>query len=115
MFCAHGRGLLIEILALRQQLAVLNAKRPRPRLTVPDKLFWMVLRRLWPEWKRALMLVQPETVVGWHRAGFKLYWTWLSRHCARSGRKCVSNELRELIFRMVVENPTWVRRECTGS
>ena len=54
-----------------------------------------------------MILVQPETVVRWHRAGFKLYWTWLSRHRYRAGRKCVSRELRELIFRMVAENPTW--------
>lgn len=58
-------------------------------------------------WKQALILVQPETVVGWHRAGFKLYWKWLSRHRATLGRRCVSKELRQLIFRMVAENPTW--------
>jgi transposase InsO family protein len=67
----------------------------------------VTLRRLWPGWNRALILVQPETVVRWHREGFKLFWTWLSRHRARVGRKCVGRELRELIFRMVVENSTW--------
>lgn len=61
----------------------------------------------WPGWKQALILVQPETVVRWHEAGFKWYWTWLSRHRTRMGRTCVSNELRNLIFRMVAENPTW--------
>ncbi len=66
-----------------------------------------MLRRLWCGWKRALILVQPETVVRWHRAGFKVYWTWLSRHRTGAGRKCVSRELRELILRMVAENPTW--------
>jgi putative transposase len=66
-----------------------------------------MLRRFWPRSKRALILVQPETVVGWHRAGFKLYWTWLSRHRKHAGRKCVSRELRELIFQMVTENRTW--------
>ena len=66
-----------------------------------------MLRRIWSGWKQALILVRPETVVRWHRAGFKLYWTWLSRHQARAGRKCVSRELRELIFRMVAENSTW--------
>jgi transposase InsO family protein len=99
--------LLLENLALRQQLAVLKQRHPQPRFAAPDKLFWVILRRLWPGWKRALILVQPETVVRWHRAGFKLYWTWLSRHRNRLGRKCVSKELRELIFRMVAENPTW--------
>jgi hypothetical protein len=66
-----------------------------------------VLRRLWPGWKQALVLVQPETVVGWHRAGFKLYWTCVSRYRNRAGRRCVSRELRGLIFRMVADNPTW--------
>jgi transposase InsO family protein len=66
-----------------------------------------MLRRFWSRWQRALILVQPETVVGWHRAGFKLYWTWLSRHRKCVGRKCVSKELRELIFHMVAENRTW--------
>jgi hypothetical protein len=54
-----------------------------------------------------LILVQPETVVRWHKAGFNLYWTWLSRHRNRAGRKRVSKELRELTFHMVAENPTW--------
>ena len=54
-----------------------------------------------------MILVNPETVVRWHRAGFKLYWTWLSRRRVRAGRKRISKELRELIFRMVAENSTW--------
>jgi putative transposase len=73
----------------------------------PDKLFWVILRRLWPGWKLVLVLIQPETVVRWHRAGFKLYWAWLSRHRVCAGRKCVSRELRDLIFRMVAESPIW--------
>jgi transposase InsO family protein len=99
--------LLLENLALRQQLAVLKKRHPQPRLAPADRLFWVVLRRLWPGWKRVLVLVQPETVVHWHRAGFKLYWTWLSRHRKCAGRKCVGKELRELIFHMVAENHTW--------
>ena len=101
------RDLLLENLALRHQLAVLGRKHPKPRFGPSDRLFWILLQRLWPGWKRALILVQPETVVRWHRAGFKLYWTWLSRHRNRVGRKCVSRELRKLIFRMVAENRTW--------
>jgi hypothetical protein len=109
------RNLLLENLALRQQLGVLKQQRPQPRFAVPDKLFWVILRRLWPGWKRALILVQPETVVRWHCAGFKLYWTWLSRHRTRVGRRCISKELRALIFRMVAENPTGVRPAFTGN
>ena len=101
------RDLLLENLALRQQLVVLKQRYPRPQVSTSDKLFWMILRWLWPEWKHALILVRPETVVRWHRAGFNLYWTWLSRRRVQVGRKCISKELRKLIFRMVAENPTW--------
>src|SRR5271170_6194308 len=106
-FFSSRRDLLLENLALRQQLAVLKRRHSHPRLAVTDRFFWVILRRFWSRWRQALILVQPETVVRWHRAGFKLYWTWLSRHGVRAGRKCVSKELRELIFRMVAENPTW--------
>jgi len=99
--------LLLENLALRQQVLVLARHRPRPRFPNADRFLWVMLRRFWPRWQRALILVQPETVVGWHRAGFKLYWTWLSRHRKSAGRKCVNEELRELIFRMIAENRTW--------
>ena len=105
-FCAR-RDLLLENLALRQQLSVLRERRPVPQLPAPDKFFWVILCRLWPGWKHALFLVQPETVVRWHRAGFKTYWAWLSRHRPRAGRRCVNKELRDLIFRMVAENHTW--------
>jgi hypothetical protein len=101
------RDLLLENLALHQQLAILKKKRPVPGLAPQDKLFWVAIRRLWPGWKRALILVQPETVIRWHQAGFTKYWKWLSRHRTGAARKCVSKELRELIFRMVAENRTW--------
>jgi len=101
------RDLLLENLALRQQLAVLTQRPPQRRFAAPDRLFWVILRRFWSGWKQALILVQPETVVRWHRAGFEAYWTWLSRHRACVGRRCISKELRDLIFRMVAENSTW--------
>ena len=99
--------LLLENLALRQQLSVLARHRPRPRFFSTDRFLWVMLRRFWPRWQRALILVQPETVVGWHRTGFRLYWKGLKRHGSCPGRKCLSRELRELIFRMFAENPTW--------
>jgi transposase InsO family protein len=101
------RDLVLENLAPWQQLGVLKRKHPQPRLAASDRLFWVMLRRIWPGWKEALILIQPETVVRWHRAGFKLYWTWLSRHRNSRGRKSLSRELRELIFRMFADNPTW--------
>src|ERR1035441_1112782 len=99
--------LILENLALRQQLLALHSKRPRPRLSSVDKLFWVVLRKVWSGWKRSLILVTPETVVRWHRAGFRLYWSWISRAGRAVGRKPISREVRGLIFRMVAENPTW--------
>ena len=101
------RDLLLENLALRQQLAVFKSKNDRPRLATSDKLFWVAVRRLWAGWKKALMVVTPETVVRWHRAGFRLYWAWLSRQRVRAGRKRISKAVRDLIFQMVADNPTW--------
>src|ERR1035441_9539905 len=65
------RNLLLENLALRQQLAVLKRKRPRPRINAFDKLFWVLAQRLWSQWKQALIVVSPETAVRWHRADRK--------------------------------------------
>lgn len=101
------RDLVLENLALRQQLAVLAAKHPAPRLATPDRLFWIALRRFWTGWKRSLVIVQPETIVRWLRAGFKAYWKWISRRCARSGMKPTPKAFRELIIRMVAESPPW--------
>ena len=69
------RNLVLENLALRQQLAVLSSKKRRPRLSNADRMFWIALRRYWDEWRNHLVVVKPETVVRWHRAGFKKYWT----------------------------------------
>jgi transposase InsO family protein len=101
------RDLLLENLALRQQLLSLHAKCPHHRLSVRHKLFWIFLRRLWSGWKVPLVLVTPRTVVEWHRARFRLYWKWLSRARHLPGRKPVGQEIRALIFRMAAENPTW--------
>ena len=101
------RSLLLENLALRQQLAVLKGRHPRPRLGLFDKLFWVVARRVWSAWKLSLIIVTPETVVRWHRAGFRLYWRLISKARTWAGRRPTSKEVRELIFRMVAENQTW--------
>ena len=105
--CLHSRqSLLIENLALRQQLALFK-RQCRPRLTIADKLFWVFIRRFWSDWKEGLIVVTPETVVRWHRAGFQLYWRLISRARKPLGRRPVTKEIRDLISRMVAENPTW--------
>src|SRR5271168_62128 len=104
----RGRqSLLLENLALRQQLVMLKRRHPRPSLGLLDKLFWVIARRVWSGWKQALLVVTPETVVRWHRSGFRMYWRLISRVRRQVGRKQTPRELRELIFRMVAENPTW--------
>src|SRR5262245_13620044 len=99
------RELALENLALRQQLAVWKARQPRPRLTQPDRIFWVLLSRLWTSWRHSLRVVRPDTVVGWHRQGFKRYWAWKSRR--RRGRPTIRADLRELISRMSRANPLW--------
>ena len=96
---------VLEVLALRQQVAVLKRKRPRPPLNTIDRLFWSTLRRFWPGWSDVLIIVKPETVIGWHRAGFRLYWRRRSR--PRGGRPKITDEIRRFIRRMAEENPDW--------
>jgi putative transposase len=106
--CFHSRqSLLLENLALRQQLTVLKRKHPRPWIGAVDKVFWVFARRFWSAWKQSLVLVNPETVVRWHRAGFRTYWSLISRVRKQVGRKPISKEVRDLIFRMIAENPSW--------
>jgi putative transposase len=100
------RSLMLENLALRHQLAVLQRSSPRPRLRTFDRLFWVLLCRLWSGWANVLSLVKPETVIRWHRTGFKLFWTWKSRRNG-PGRPAVAPEVRALIRRMSKSNPLW--------
>src|SRR5256712_10103276 len=99
------RELALENLALRQQLAVRKARQPRPQLTAMDRIFWVVLSRLWKSWRNSLHVVRPETVVGWHRQGFRRYWAWKSRR--RRGRPAIGTEVRDLMRRMSRANPLW--------
>jgi putative transposase len=99
------RELALENLALRQQLAVWKARQPRPRLSAMDRMFWVLLSRLWTSWRHSLLVVRPQTVVGWHRQGFRRYWAWKSWR--RSGRPAISADLRDLIRRMSSVNPLW--------
>jgi len=92
---------------LRQQLAVLKRRRPRRGLNIFDKLFWVAVRRFWSGRKQAPIIVTPQTVVRWHRSSFRSYWRLISRVRKRVGRRQTCKEARELIFRMVRENPIW--------
>ena len=98
------RDLAMENLALRQQLAILGRERRRPRLTDRDRRFWVWLSRVWTDWAEALLIVKPETVVRWHRKGFRWYWTQKSKRRG-SGRPKVDPEVRALILRMCEANP----------
>ena len=98
------RELALENLVLRQQLAVLKHRHPRPRLSDGDRLFWVFLSRMWSGWRESLHIVQPETVVRWHRQGFRYYWRWKSRG---RGRPKLDPEIRALIRRMCQANPLW--------
>jgi putative transposase len=95
--------LLLENLALRQQLATLVSRRD-PEIRPADRAFWVALRRFWPGWARILVIVQPDTVVRWHRRGFGLYWARLSRYRRQPGRPPLSLEVRDLIRKMASEN-----------
>jgi putative transposase len=96
-----------EILALRHQLSVLQRRDRgrRLRLNVADRLLWVWLSRLWSGWRSALVIVKPETVIAWHRQGFRLYWRWKSRH--PQGRPSVSRDVIDLIRKMSLANPLW--------
>jgi transposase InsO family protein len=95
-----------ENAALRHQLIVLRRKvHSRARLTNNDRWFFIQLYRWFPSILQVLMIVRPETLVGWHRAGFRCYWRWMSRR--RGGRPPIETDLRALIRRMSIENPLW--------
>ena len=98
------QSLALENVALHHQLYVLQRPRSRIRLRKRDRLFWVVLSRIWRDWRNPLTIVQPETVVRWHRQSFCLFWRWKSRH---RGRPRTSPEIRDLVRRMAHENPLW--------
>ena len=99
-------GLALENLALRQQLTLYQRNQKRPRIRAGDRVFWVLLRRLWSEWDRALLIVKPETVISWHRQGFKLIWR---RRCRgrRAGRPRIPRQHRLFIRRMSADHPEW--------
>ncbi len=100
-------ALQLEILALRHQLLVPHRKRKgRPKLKLMDRLIWIWLTKVWPDWRSALVIVKPNPVVQWHREGFRLLWKWKSKK-KKPGRKPVPKGVRDLIRQMCQENPLW--------
>ena len=99
-------GLALENAALRQQLTLYQRNQKRPRIRAGDRVFWVLLRRLWSGWDRALLIVKPETVISWHRQGFKLIWR---RRCRgrRAGRPRIPRQHRLFIRRMSADHPEW--------
>ena len=98
--------LVLETLALRHQLAVLRRTAPRRvRLRIADRLLLVWLYRLWPGVLETMAIVRPETVLRWHRGGFRAYWHWKSR--SRPGRPRVAREVRDLIRQMSLANRLW--------
>jgi hypothetical protein len=98
-------ALALENLALRQQLAVLQRRRPRPPLDWTDRLFWVALSRAWSRWRHVLIIVNPATVVRWHRSAFRRVWTWRSRRAP--GRPPIDRRTRDLVRQMAQANPLW--------
>ena len=110
---ASRSDLLIENLALRQQLAILTAKRPRPRMRAPDRFFWVALRRFWPRWKEALVVIRPDTVVRWHRAAVSrqnVIRVGTERFAHRVLRRRLSVAVRERQSRWASESTNLVER-----
>jgi putative transposase len=99
-------ALQVEVLALRHQLGVLHRSVKRPKLTAADRLLWAWLSELWGDWRTALVIVKPETVIAWHTKSFRLFWTWKVRS-GNPGRPAVTKEVRDLIRRISRENPIW--------
>jgi putative transposase len=100
-FRTRGKQAIVER-ALRQQLATYSQKGRRPRITPADPGFWVLLSRVWSGWKENLVIVQPDTVVRWHRKGFRLYWRSISKH--GPGRPPIPVEVQALIRRSANEN-----------
>jgi putative transposase len=99
--------LVAENLCLRQQLIVLRRRHPRPRLRDADRRFWILASRWFSDWRQPLLIVKPETVLGWQRAGWRAYWKWRSSRKASGDRPAIQGELQALIGRMAAENRLW--------
>jgi hypothetical protein len=97
----HQFGVVLDILGEQSRIISRECRQ-----TSVDRFSWVILSRVWDDWRSALAIVKPETVIGWHRKGFRLFWTWKVRR-GKPGRPAVSREVRDLIRRISRENPLW--------
>jgi putative transposase len=106
LICCGHRAIALENLALRQQVAALKRTGKRPTLRTRDRLFWILLAKAWREWRTAVLVVQPETVVRWHRQWLRRQWTRRSTR-TRPGRPRTGTTPRTLVSTMAAANPLW--------
>jgi putative transposase len=107
LFGKDHRGVVLENLALRQQLSVYQRKHKRPRMVGRDRWFWITLSVLWKDWRQALVVVHPDTVVRRQRERFRRYWSQLSKSPGRIGRPPIRMEIRNLIRTLAEANRLW--------
>ena len=101
-------ALQVEVLALRHQLIVLQRNKPKRLPILPvDRWIWSWIPKVWPQWRESLVIVKPETVIRWHREGFRKYWRLKSKSGQIPGRSKIGKEARSLIRQMSQENPAW--------
>ena len=100
------RQLILENLALRQQLAMIKSSGKRPRVSPADRLFWVLFSTYVNGWRSMLHALHPDTVVRWHREGFRRYWAWKNRR-QHVGRPTIDKEIRKLIRQMQAANVGW--------
>jgi putative transposase len=106
LICCGHRAVAFENLALRQQLAVFRRTVKRSQLRHRDRLFWMLLAKTWRDWRTALVVVHPDTVVGWHRQWLRRRWTRLSAR-GLPGRPSTNAAIRTLVMKIAAANPLW--------
>ncbi|MCP3675222.1 MAG: hypothetical protein GY829_12225 [Gammaproteobacteria bacterium] len=99
-------NLTAENIALRHQLVVLNRRQKHPVLKDRDRLFCVLLSRIWSDWRNTIKIVQPDTVVRWHKQSFKTYW-WRKSQRGKQGRPSIDLEIKKLVIKMANANPLW--------
>ncbi|MGA2916629.1 MAG: integrase core domain-containing protein [Sedimentisphaerales bacterium] len=107
----NRHNLILENLLLRQQIIILKRKTKKPKLKNIDRIILIWISKLWNNWKSALIIVKPETLIGWHKKGFKFFWRWKSR---RTGRPLIDWELIKFIRKLQKENITWTHQRIQG-